>query len=129
LFEALDAHLSAGGKPPTEWVEGPDAPELDDERPDGFRECSCDLSRHTYPCLLAEPRDDRGFFTYDENNRRVTPEQCGSVRGGVRCWLTAGHSDLDHRGAAGERWRFERPEPLGGPVPGANGWHMPEVEA
>jgi hypothetical protein len=53
----LDEHLSAGGKPPTEWVEGPDAPQLDDE-----------------------PRDDRGFYV----------------------------------------------EPLGGPVPGANGWHMPD---
>jgi hypothetical protein len=30
-FEALDSHLSAGGRPPEAWAEGPDAPELDDD--------------------------------------------------------------------------------------------------
>jgi hypothetical protein len=30
-FRALDSHLSAGGRPPEAWAEGPDAPELDDD--------------------------------------------------------------------------------------------------
>jgi hypothetical protein len=31
LFEALDSHLSAGGRPPEAWSEGPDEPYMDDE--------------------------------------------------------------------------------------------------
>lgn len=38
LMTALDAHLSAGGRPPEVWREGPDAPELDAATGHEYRE-------------------------------------------------------------------------------------------
>lgn len=87
---ALDIYLSAGGTPPEEWREGPDAPELNDDGAAwGTTIGTC--SRCTGP--VSEDAVIDGGHVYHGN-----------------CWRQWG----------------ALPEPLGGPIPGVNGSHLPE---
>lgn len=108
LFDELDAHLSVGGRPPTAWAEGPDAPELDGPR--GV--CGARL-HHTHP------RFGHRLYvcTQDPGHYPATDHYDGVVNAPVGRWRDASPDD-----------------PLGGPHPGVNGdlpehWHATVEDA
>lgn len=92
-FMALDAHLSAGGRPPTAWVEGPDAPERDD---DTVRDALCHAYLDVHTML-----DERPVGAY-----RLSRTQ-DALAAALRAVGLSGADALGYD-----------PEPLGGPVPG-----------
>ena len=127
-FRALDQWLSAGGFTPHAWHQ--------QRRPD-FTWMSVEFVRHVRrltpgldrngtdvsgePEILQIAEGDMGLVIEDEQGRQVifdgTPEAVQR--------LTTHLQGLARRGitVTEPAWRIE---PLGGPVPGANGSHLPE---
>lgn len=103
LFQALDEWLSRGGFPPEEWREGPDAP---DERSDEVR----DALAHAY-LDLHTLLDEKNVGAYRMS--QTLDRLAGALR-------AVGSSGADALGYD--------PDPLGGPVPGVNGSHLPDEE-